>query len=114
MTEQHTQGRLVVMFWPFPEPHRWIARAPATPGSSKPGEQITGPIKDEAVARELVRRWNAFEPGGAVERLISATDAAAYRMEDNGMGGWKEAKALRAALAALVEPGAGAGKEPQG
>ena len=117
MTEQHTQGRiraigvdLVVGDLPVLGASGWATTA----GLSQ--------AECEANAAELVRRWNAFEPGGAVERFMEAVsavqppDTLRHSYECDGVGDfcgclWGN---VRATYAALVEPGAGAGKEPQG
>ena len=121
MAKQHTQGRLsaggsdrCVLF-------------------ARPGNTPIASADTPEDAAELVRRWNAWEEGGAMAGAIEALSAFIERAQGNGMGQWKEVKAARRALAALVEPepnrppkspryylvddsaepGAGAGREPQ-
>lgn len=75
----------------------------------------------DRIAAELVRRWNAFEEGGAVRRLTEELRATVDvydnpKAERNTLlaGLVDVARVILSdpALAALVEPGAG--REPQG
>ena len=65
----------------------------------------------DAEAFERARRWNAFEPGGAVAGAIEAMQMAIWMAREHTAD--DAVDGLHAALDALVEPGAGAGKEPQ-
>lgn len=68
-------------------------------------------VIDPANITELLKRWAAFEEGGAVAIL----DDLAGEWEKMTWGPYANpGTAVRRALAALVESGAGAGKEPQG
>ena len=110
MTEQHTQGRLDF-----------------ESGGLCDGYIITSeglPVARDLRfddAQEFVRRWNAFELGGAVERmseaLIDTTAALGGAIEQikalNSTPSGNSKRALQTGIevirAALVEPGAGEG-----
>lgn len=110
MTTQHTQGRIKAVGVDL-----LIINPNGIHGL------ISGPSDEtcRANAAELVRRWNAFEEGGAVRTLVEAAglllESSAVVLAEDEHPQYMTATriALRAALSALVEPGAGAGREPQ-
>ena len=136
MTEQHTQGRLT---WDgrfageHDESGATIRAADGSFFASTYGGLTYASTPEEwaryhATPATLVARWNAFEPGGDVARMfhaLEAVDALMVRWDAARSAGeagrnieaaWRLATRtlhdVRAELA--VEPGAGAGKEPQG
>ena len=129
MTEQHTQGRLTVgRTLRTRQTERWtdeevahndaiesrLVFAHFTAADEGRGRFRVAECREPADAAELVRRWNAFEPGGAVAGAVEALNAAVnyvHKMSDDDAD---LIVSTSDALAALVESGAGAGKEPQG
>lgn len=105
MAKQHTQGRLsaggsdrCVLF-------------------ARPGNTPIASADTPEDAAELVRRWNAWEEGGAARLVIEALAEMLNQYAETDDVGWRARMHDRAreALAAVeaAEPGAGAGREPK-
>lgn len=70
--QTHTQGRLEVNKLTFePEPYRFRVSWEGGASADKGTLPLSGNTTEED-ARELVRRWNAFEPGGLVDEMREA------------------------------------------
>lgn len=121
MTEQHTQGRLWVVQMNMPRTRGGTNRAEIVKyegGNHSPvgNFDTLAEVHFEADAVELVRRWNAFGPGGAVDLLLEAitaampSDAIRHSYECDGVGDfcgclWGNVRATAAALTIVSEGG---------
>lgn len=105
MKQEHTQGRLTVH--PFDDGSGLCSLVSSGP-IGHTGD--TGLHTGLANAAELVRRWNAFEPGGEVEEMRAALEALVAAVTERGIiaeslsvnpESLGEVKTARAALARL-------------